>query len=49
MGQPRFGSLGNEAQVLDIIREMTDAGHSQADIFRRLEERGIHDAQWQDH
>ena len=40
MGKARFGTVGNEAQILELIRRMTDAGDKQATILRALTSAG---------
>ena len=40
MGKARFGSLGDEREILEVIRRMTDAGDKQATILRALASAG---------
>ena len=41
MGKARFGTIGNEAQILELIRRMTDAGDRQSAILRALMDAGF--------
>ena len=40
MGKARFGTVGNEAEILSVIRRMNDAGDKQAQILRALTSAG---------
>ena len=40
MGRPKFGDVGDEREILSVIRRMNDAGDKQATILRALASAG---------
>ena len=40
MGRPKFGDVGDEREILSVIRRMNDAGDKQAQILRALTSAG---------
>ena len=41
MGKPRFGTIGNEAEILEIVRRMTSDGSQPTQIQRALTAAGF--------
>ena len=41
MGKARFGTVGNEAEILSVIRRMNDAGYKQIQILKALTSAGF--------
>ena len=41
MGRPKFGDVGDEREILSVIRRMNDAGDKQAQILRALTSAGF--------